>query len=328
MANNNNISVLQNSLMFTMSLSAKELFHSNFIVYLAQKHTGLFNEIMKKVTNDPNFEFDPNSQSIKREKSHTDIMIVNNVGKKASLIIENKFKSIPYREQLERYVNKVTEIDKDTKLILLCLTPNVINLNSNNGVVEVTKKGVKYNWQILKYDDFIKTYNNCFNNYNAPSEYAKSALEDYGIFVSSLIDYIDTYSITTSSKLSELTVTSDEMDLRMHDITSKIRYSTLASFVYDELKKRQINVVLVLDEKQKNDPYVFIKSAYEVAGPLMECNIRINLGNSYALYLIQVQNNIQAKKIHTGEVLFTIKTLKAMEVNTKMHGRPCVAMFS
>ena len=88
-----NIKDLEDSLVFSMSLGNHELFHSNIWAALMKKHPTLVNiffpEIKKGV--------------ITREKSSVDIEIKDGDKK---YFIENKFKSLPNKEQLEKYSNE------------------------------------------------------------------------------------------------------------------------------------------------------------------------------------------------------------------------------
>ena len=100
-----NIDVLRDSLIYQMSLGSKELYHSNVWAWLFE--------------NCPDFlyafglaEYVHRIKAIKREEGNRDITLYLDSAewKKASfIIIENKLKSIPNKEQLERYQNSVPE---------------------------------------------------------------------------------------------------------------------------------------------------------------------------------------------------------------------------
>ena len=71
---------LNNNPIFQLSLSSKELFHSNFLAWLAEdKNTRtIFNQIMKIWMQDENWEFDDSKMMVKREYYHFDFCICNN----------------------------------------------------------------------------------------------------------------------------------------------------------------------------------------------------------------------------------------------------------
>ena len=72
---------LNNNPIFQLSLSSKELFHSNFLAWLAEdKNTRtIFNQIMKIWMQDENWEFDDSKMMVKREYYHFDFCICKKV---------------------------------------------------------------------------------------------------------------------------------------------------------------------------------------------------------------------------------------------------------
>lgn len=104
------IKYLKNSPVFAMSLSSKELFHSNFWAWLMEQDskfiTCFFDDFEGK-----------DGISISREKEHMDIQI--EVGK-CKYVIENKFKSIPTESQLCKY----SETDGFQKGVLTGISEN------------------------------------------------------------------------------------------------------------------------------------------------------------------------------------------------------------
>lgn len=90
------INRLKKSPIFAMSLGSKELFHSNFWAFLIeQEETREFIKVFFK-----NFPIS-NFKEVKREDKHRDITICDKDGKE--FVIENKIKSYPDKEQLEKY---------------------------------------------------------------------------------------------------------------------------------------------------------------------------------------------------------------------------------
>lgn len=122
---------LNNNPIFQLSLSSKELFHSNFLAWLAEdKNTrNLFNELMRVWLNDSNWEFNDEEMMVKREYKNFDFCICKKIcnyhTKKEEdeeqecqylpgaiiFVLENKFKSLPYKEQLETYHERVMQLN-------------------------------------------------------------------------------------------------------------------------------------------------------------------------------------------------------------------------
>ena len=107
---------LEKSPMFKLSLSSKELFHSNFLDWLSNVKPEAFQKLIEKMAGLANYTW-PEVWRVKREYNNFDLCIVaydqykdNNDEKiddeedfRIMFIIENKVKSIPYKEQLSRY---------------------------------------------------------------------------------------------------------------------------------------------------------------------------------------------------------------------------------
>lgn len=121
---------LNNNPIFQLSLSSKELFHSNFLAWLAEdKNTrGLFNQLMKVWMNDPKWEFNDEEMMVKREYKNFDFCICKKVRNYHTqeededqdekyipgaiiFVLENKFKSLPYKEQLEKYHERIMQLN-------------------------------------------------------------------------------------------------------------------------------------------------------------------------------------------------------------------------
>ena len=120
---------LQNNPIFQLSLSSKELFHSNFLAWLAEdKNTrGIFNQLMRDWMNDPDWDFNDEKMMVKREYKNFDFCICQKVRNYHTekeedqeekyipgaiiFVLENKFKSLPYKEQLEKYHEKVIQLN-------------------------------------------------------------------------------------------------------------------------------------------------------------------------------------------------------------------------
>ena len=94
---------LKASPIHSMSLGSKELFHSDFWAWIMENAKGR-KEFLKLFFDDVEFP-DP---EIKREYHNMDIVIYpdKNAQDKGFYVIENKIKSYPNKEQLERYAEK------------------------------------------------------------------------------------------------------------------------------------------------------------------------------------------------------------------------------
>lgn len=161
--------------MFHLSLGSKELFHSNFLAFLWDQNPKAFLELLNDLClNSINVAdlLNEKELTLDREKENFDICIHHKEGKKEiyDIIIENKVKSIPYKEQLEDYEDKVRKHQKGRtiKNILLTLADNFPNANNIKGWIIVSYKALAQklkssksdfsssNRQILQYiEDYI-----------------------------------------------------------------------------------------------------------------------------------------------------------------------------
>ena len=128
------IKYLKTSPMFNLSLSSKELFHSNFLywLYIAKDNKEAFCSLLNVIgiTTD-NWG---NDWVVKREYLNFDLCVIGSNDKKEILlaVIENKVKSIPTAEQLAKYNEKIkNKFESDDKIpkILLSLTESDVEVD-------------------------------------------------------------------------------------------------------------------------------------------------------------------------------------------------------
>ena len=133
------IKTLKDSPMFNLSLSSKELFHSNFLYWIWMINTNCFKGIIEALLGESNLNWG-NDWVVSREYKNFDLCVKDRSNEdlenddsqgsakkpKIYFVLENKVKSIPYKAQLDKYVKKVKEhhgkkIQVDTKYLLLSL---------------------------------------------------------------------------------------------------------------------------------------------------------------------------------------------------------------
>ena len=100
---------LNNNPIFQLSLSSKELFHSNFLAWLAEdKNTQtLFKKSLSTWLGEDTFDYNTDCMEVKREYKNFDFSICEKIINdeesetgKIRLVLENKFKSIAYNNTL------------------------------------------------------------------------------------------------------------------------------------------------------------------------------------------------------------------------------------
>lgn len=129
------IEYLKSSPVFAMSLSSKELFHSNFWAWLMEQDSEFITCFFDDFANTDNERV-----KIFREKDHMDIQV--QIGEKQTkriYVIENKFKSIPTESQLCKY----SETDGFQKGVL-------------TGISKDSPFKLPSKWEYLSYDCICK----------------------------------------------------------------------------------------------------------------------------------------------------------------------------
>lgn len=117
------ISELKLNTMFRLSLGAKELFHTNYWALLLSKYPAIMTPVFCK-------DKTCSAKDIRREAKHTDLSFQIDNG---AIIIENKFESYPYIEQLQKYVIEQRKKDANfNKIILISFFEPHFLIKENN----------------------------------------------------------------------------------------------------------------------------------------------------------------------------------------------------
>lgn len=224
---------LKNNVAFQLSLSSKELFHSNFLAWLAEDDAtrGVFNELLHTCFG-VDWDFNPDTMMVKREYKNFDLCICQRV-KNAKredcaeeyvpgailFVLENKFKSIPYEEQLVKYQEHISELNKETDVhtnyVLLSLTENF----TANG-----------NWKFVTYSQYIEALSKANEKLQANSCYHELIVK-YCSFIKLFSDHIkkclkeeicDKDTILPTAEWSSLINHQEFYDIRCYDVWQKI----------------------------------------------------------------------------------------------------------
>ena len=157
------IAKLKDNPIHTISLASRELFHSNFIARLIEKYPDHFEKKMKQIfTEELEGESFDGQNPVDREKLNKDLTI-NLEGSEKKIIIENKVKSVPDKEQLQRYSK-----DRLNCYVLLSFV---------RWDFEIEK------WFFMDYEYFLKN----FLNFQTKKDRLEKYIEDYKEFLKDLI---------------------------------------------------------------------------------------------------------------------------------------------
>lgn len=158
------IQMLKSSLAFNMSLSSKELFHSNLLAFLFKIYPDLFFNTVES-SGGPAAINRSSKIDIKREYKHIDIFVVHDNHK---YVIENKVKDIAGKDQLERILKN----NDGDSYYLFSLLPVLDNDMQP--------------WKIIGYEEIVKQ----LRAYTEYDEYTKFLVNDYCSFMEILIHHV------------------------------------------------------------------------------------------------------------------------------------------
>ena len=176
---NNNmctLTKLDSNPMFKLSLGSKELFHSNFLEYIWNINHNLFIDIVNNLLSVKLPK--PGKYILSREKKNFDLCRYHYDAQNKEvydLIIENKVKGIPYKEQLRAYYNNAKNVNGSTntpRLLLLSLVSNFTDrscINNNSKTYgswviadyDMLKNAIinkKSTWGLLPHSNYINDY--------------------------------------------------------------------------------------------------------------------------------------------------------------------------
>lgn len=223
---------LKASPIFNLSLSSKELFHSNFIAWICENYPLEFGNL---ICNKFNLNIDNHKIiSTKREAKNLDLIIEF---KNKKVVIENKVKSSPNKEQLISYKSKNNPNDV---LVLLSL------INPNFNVEEL-------GWRLFTYAELSEILEKLINQVHV--EYHKSIISDYNNFIRILFDLNEI--MITDFNLGNFDFYGEKYKLfhgvRLHDLYLKSSYQKLIHEIANYLKERINNHNIVVGKRYSHE---------------------------------------------------------------------------
>ena len=174
------LQLLNRSPLFAISLSGKELSHSNFWAWLLEQEAEGKHPLIEVFIPDF-YQNGCTFISVEREKKHVDLTITykNKANETEVLIIENKIKSIPTKEQLIRYEEELGKQD-------LTITGILTGLYASLDIQDLGK------WSFLSYQEIAKRIMNIQKQHTTMdfADYIKQYAEDievlYDLFQSKM----------------------------------------------------------------------------------------------------------------------------------------------
>ncbi len=294
---------LRKSPMFQLSLSSKELFHSNFLYWISTVSSDMFKDVISGlyacVNELPPTDLWPDNYEVKREADHFDLCVVEPVvvkkkrkgeektEHKVIFILENKVKSIPSLSQLDEYKGKSKEAGGRLLLSLADEFP---------GRDEVLSK-ISKDWTLVNYNMLSEVLINLANGKYSDklNDYQHTLIMDYSESIKALHNIQKDWCVKMESPFF---LNDPQLKrLRIADVKDKMRFSQMSVLLHSSLKKlKGLTDKIILDADRKNifkdNPSkigsIFIGWGMTRAQGLLEIKILIE---SNVVLLIQIQGD-------------------------------------
>lgn len=258
-----NLSYLKDSPMFQLSLTSKELFHSNFIYWIISNYKAAFSKIFSNLMSSNSLVI----TNIKREEKYKDIVIYfkDTTGKELKLILENKVKSIPKYEQLRKYTTQ----DLSESYILLSLAKPTFLENGN----KITIQEFDREWIYIDYNDLASMLEEILPEIYSNNSYHYLIVTDYIKLIRELNNLKKQIYENVENGVYDLyqkqnTWINSLKEIRLHDFYIKLYHHIIASEIYQRIKEELPNVRLVSNEDWKKSvpQEIFTGSGYTNSG--------------------------------------------------------------
>lgn len=276
------ISILVNELrkspMFQLSLSSKELFHSNFLYWIWQVSPAMFKDVIRKLYESAEKESPVDSWAenfiVTREHKHFDLCVTdkkNNV----LMVIENKVKSIPNKPQLDNYI---TQSFKANHLLLSLVGKNFPEYSE-----------IKETWTTVDYSDLAHALSSIAAG---KCGYEYDIIRDYVNYIGTLHKFADEWAkVGATVKVPYEFKRKDYEELRIGDIYQKLLFSQILILITERLgEKKNINRKHVFhkDNESKPNTTLYVNSGLTNSNGFLEVKVKIEPDIAI---LIQVQGN-------------------------------------
>lgn len=337
------IAQLSSSTTFQLSLGSKELFHSNFLYWLSIKDWSLFIKVMHKLANVDSFWWETGCKvEVRRESRNFDLSIYVQIPKDQQddtlrerwvpvLVLENKMKSLPYHEQLQRYFNKAFSewpfkdlqavcVSNPQPITFILLSLYTENKTPNFLECEYTRKcykkdvQFKYEWIHKNYLD-LHGYLNGNNSHTSFTQLDCLVLEDYRNFIEALHHIAqDDWKVNGNDdfvgKIYPWAINGyqgdEQHELRIDDIRQKVHYSQLQRMLEEALKNAGI-VAYHVSVGKTNEIHYGTSFAHNIGILEIAVKYPANLDDSYIFLQLQGNSYCHALCKYKGKVVDVLR---------------------
>lgn len=254
------LNYFKESPMFYLSLTSKELFHSNFISWIIINYkdecSKLFSRFLPGADN-------PKITYVTREEKNKDIVIYFEIqtGKKSTLVIENKVKSIPNYEQLRKYT---TNDASEQYLLLSLIKPTFLTNNNAINIQDLDRE-----WVYLNYGDLADLFEEIIHEIEQENKYHALIVNDYIKVAQGLNCLTNDIYEHTSSGVYDFYQPRNKLipllrEIRLHDFYLKLNHEIIAGEIYRRIKDELPDSWLVPNKNWKTSisQEVFVGSGF------------------------------------------------------------------
>lgn len=298
---------LKESPLYNLSMSSLENFHTNFLVWLGNKHPEQMWTLLTGEQETPpkiKFEAQKNCGNCKFDlcvKEKDNII----------LVLENKIKSYPTEEQLEKYNNGIKNnqknFSKDCKKILLTLFP-----------FEIKNRKQCEGWSVITYSKLAEDWKNFFNLSDVI--YPEALVIDYFNMIEKIDEIV---KIVKKEPLEEYNIyeIADKLE-DFHDVYVKYRTFNLMNFIKQDVENNKIstkNIKFSTDFSNSNEGVINIEKQYNEKIIL---SIQIQ-GQEYRHCLVYDKDATKQDRYNFAEKLEFWFNDKGMNTYTKRSSYAC-----
>lgn len=261
--------------LFQFSLASKELFHSNFIAWIFNLYKDHAANIMKDMLNEESSMLTFIQARREKENRKDLILDINIEGSPLKVIVENKVKSLPSKEQLSRYSIKN---DFHRAIILSLVKPTFLNDEDCFVVHGVT-------WKWFSYQQLSKQLKQQVDSIQSINSYHGNILSEY-------IDFLEILcSIPMDIKFGDYDFSKSSLygilsEYRLHDIYEKMIHQQIGQRLYEVLVDKYSNVTDSNGWAKGNEDDIFVFNTYGgYSGALAEIKFMVGPGINVGVQL-------------------------------------------
>lgn len=257
----------------------KELIHSSFIKYLLENHGYYFYKHLLNLEHD---KYNIPELEKSYDKQRLDIEIISNDSKEI-VVIENKFKSFPNKEQLKRYDKLLKKYHKDKTKYRFLICFDTSNLAFSNE-----------NWKFISYSEIL----NVIDSFLFLSHHLSN---DERMFINHYRMFLNHYYEEYNNNLKNLNVLLENPNDKVSKFWLRLFYSIVQNKLEQIFIDKNVEVIFDTDRGKTSVPLVNIKPNHWKINKIEK--------------LIQFQGNDVKFYIHTGNKEIIKELVEKVKIN-------------